>query len=158
MRLLLVLERRDVLRLTASIAFYEPLSNGMWATTAVWGRNDETGEDASNGFLVESVLDVRNNLVFGRVEAVQKSTHDLALEERGDDDFLVGKLAVGYTRQVRPFWGMVPGIGAELLVSAVPRKLEDVYGRRFPFGFSVFARIYPRSTKHEQPEHAGARH
>ena len=52
--------------------------NHNWANTFVWGQNYST-EGRSNSFLYESNYDFFKNALFGRMEQVQKNSHELAL-------------------------------------------------------------------------------
>lgn len=135
----------DLHRLTASITHDRRLANqGNWATTAAWGQNRSEHGDPSDAFLVESVVLVGGNNIFGRAEYVVKSGHDFALEGPAEEDtFPVGALALGYLRDLGSWQGLVPGIGARAAINVVGEDLEDRYGTRYPLGFVVYARLRP---------------
>ena len=104
----------SVTRLTASVMHGLPLgSGGHWATTAILGRNLEGEHERSSAALLESSLDLDGrNVVFGRVEYVEKTGHDLALPQELDErEFGVGSLALGYVRNFGPLGPVVPGVG-----------------------------------------------
>lgn len=138
---------RDQTRITASATYHQPLvMGGTWASTAVWGRNEEEG-DATNAFLAESNLNLgEGNLLFVRGELVEKTGRDLvletpALEERS---FTVGSVAAGYVRQFPALGSLVPALGARVTVSRVPSDLEPFYRSRSPVSFAVFFSVRPR--------------
>lgn len=140
--------RSDVTRTTASLTHHRILGQrGVWATTAAWGLNGEHGR-GSNGALVETVIDPdERKVVFARVEAAQKSAAALAIDLGDEVERWVGKLALGYVRQVSIRAGsgreVLLGVGMGVSVNAVPGAFERPYGGRWPLGFSVFLSTRP---------------
>ena len=136
----------DVRRLVASAMHGRSLgADGQWATTFVYGRNEEEGHDASHSVLFESeaVLD-RRNTIFGRAEYVQKSGHDLQIAGVDEDErFNVGAVSLGYIRELARGRGVTLGIGARGSVNVLPSTLETAYGSRAPLGGMVFLRLRP---------------
>jgi hypothetical protein len=135
--------RIDVDRVTASATYHRVLRPGsIWASTVGWGRNQETGGDATDAFLAETnlTLDERDTW-FGRFELSGKSAHDLAIVSPGV--FTVARLQGGYTRYLPAWDGLEPGVGAGLSAAIVPASLESVYGRRVNVGFAVFLTLRP---------------
>lgn len=138
-------------RMTASAMYHQPLSSGgHWATTAVFGRNVEGDHGGSNAFLLESNLDLDgHNVVFGRVEYVQKTGHDLVLpEELGDELFGVSSLVLGYLRNFGPLGPVLPGVGVRAAVNLVPSALESTYGSRTPVGGMLYLRLASAPMQH----------
>lgn len=136
----------DVDRATASATFHLPLADArVWATTAAWGRNREHG-DATDAWLLESNLELpAGHGVFGRVERVEKTGHDLALPApRLDEEvFAVAALTVGYTHEWATASAWRLGAGASLTVNRVPAELERFYGDTHPLGWGIFASVRP---------------
>jgi YHS domain-containing protein len=133
----------DVTRATASATYNSVFrANSVWATTVAWGRN-AAPDHASNAFLLESNLtfDDRDTW-FGRFEVVGKSAHDLAIGE-SPDSFTVAKLQGGYTRYLKAWDGLQPGLGASISGGLVPERLQLVYGSRLNVGFGVFLTVRP---------------
>ncbi len=69
------------------------------------------------------------DIFFGRAEVVQKSTHDLALDEI-DERFNVVKLQIGYSRFLAPRFGWRAGLGGSVSLGIVPDGLAATYGGR----------------------------
>ncbi len=135
----------DLVRLTASATYHRPLErNGLWASSIAWGRNREGGE-ATNALLVETELNLaERDLFFGRFEVVEKTGDDLVLPEEMEAlRFTLGKLGVGYVRQLAPVAGLVPGLGVGVTLARVPAGLEPFYGSRSPTGLQLFFRMRP---------------
>jgi hypothetical protein len=138
-------------RLTASATYHQPLSGGgLWATTAIFGRNVEGDHGATNAYLVETNLDLDGrNVVFGRAEYIQKTGHDLVLEAPLEEEtFGVATLAVGYLRNLGPLGPLMPGVGLRAAVNLVPEQLSPIYGGRAPVGGMVFLRLSAAPSKH----------
>lgn len=140
--------RTDATRTTASATWHRSLAmNGVWATTAAWGRNDES-DHTTNAFLIESNLTLADrDIFFVRGEAAEKTGEDLVLESPALDEqiFNVGSLAAGYARRIVNLGSFAALVGARASVSFVPRDLEPFYGSRSPAGFAVFVNLRPRA-------------
>lgn len=146
--------RVDVTRYTASAAYHRPLTaGGHWASTLAWGRNVEEGT-GTNALLFETSLNLaERHILSAHGEWVQKAGHDLALEDHDleDEIFPVAKAGVGYTLQLGPVMGWVPGLGAGVSMSFLPADLEPFYGERRPLGFVAFGSLRPDRMRMETP-------
>jgi hypothetical protein len=153
--------RIDVTRVTASATHHRALPrHGSWVSTIAWGRNREEGE-STNAFLAETNLSLaERDVVFARAEMVQKTGGDLVLgHELEGEVYRVGKIGAGYVRQLAPWGGLVPGLGAGVTVSLVPEDLESVYGSRTPLGLQLFFRLRPEPMEsHDAPAEPGMDH
>ncbi len=137
--------RIDVTRVTASATYHRALAEErVWASTFAWGRNREGGS-ATHAFLAETNLNLaERDIVYGRVEVADKSGGDLVLPEEFEErSFTVGKLGLGYIRQLDPVGGLVPGFGAGVTVSRVPDDLESFYSSTTLTGLQLFFRLRP---------------
>ena len=133
----------NVTRATASATYHNAFrTNSIWATTLAWGRNAEP-DHASNALLLETNLtfDDRDTW-FGRFEVVGKSAHDLAVPD-SPDSFTVAKLQGGYTRYLKAWNSLQPGLGASISAGVVPQALQSLYGSRVNVGFGVFLTLRP---------------
>lgn len=137
----------DIDRLTASATYHRTtLENVIWASTVGWGRNAESGGDATNALLLESSVTVRDrDAWYVRFEWAEKSGHDLAVAEHSI--FNVGKLQGGFTRYLSAWEGLTPGVGAAVSTGIVPRRLEPVYGRRFNPGLGIYLTLRPAAFR-----------
>jgi hypothetical protein len=149
----------DVTRVTASATYHRPsMEDGIWATTAAWGRNAEAGE-ATNGFLIETNLTVADrDSWFGRFELVGKTAHDLdvpnsVVHDVDDETFTVAKLQGGYTRFVNRWRGLKTGVGATASTGFVPNALQTAYGSRVNLGFGMFLTVRPAVMRMGQGLH-----
>ena len=125
-------------RVTASAMYGKKLGDdGQIATTFLWGanaRSDQTGLSHSGLIEAEAVLD-RRNIVFGRIEVVQKRADDLLLDVpqfnfAPAQTFNVGAASLGYIREVLPMKAATIGVGAMGTVNVVPQQLQAAYGSR----------------------------
>ena len=144
----------DVHRSTASLEYQLPLPpGGSWASTLVWGQNRAHGLVTSTQ-LAESSLDVDGrNVFYGRGELAQKTGQDLSLDDEAlaRRVFRVGKLALGYTRQVGT-GAMRPAVGGELSLNFAPLALKPFYGSATSAGFSLHLSIRPAAMGMATPE------
>jgi hypothetical protein len=137
--------RRTVHRTTASATYHKPFTTGgVWATSAVWGRNVEAGR-ATSAFLLETNINLAERNVFvARFESAQKTGEDLVLDARPEyatRAFLVHKVSGGYLRKFGSLRGFVPAVGAQLNISVIPDELKPFYGSRTPAGAALFLNL-----------------
>lgn len=143
-------EIRFLHKTTASAIYNKTFGDDRnWASTFVWGQN-YANRQFSNSFLVESNYDFSKNSVFGRIERVQKSGHDLVLDHSFDDDalFWLGSYSLGYVRDIVKDRGLDVGIGGMLTFNSNPATLSPVYGGTIHNGYQVFLRFRPSRMKH----------
>jgi hypothetical protein len=142
--------RLDVTRVTASATYHSVLEDeGIWATTAAWGRNEEE-DHATNAFLIETNLTLADrDTWFGRFEIVGKTAHDLDVPHSLIPDvdetqvFTVAKLQGGYTRYFATWRDLKAGLGVSASAGFVPGAVETLYGRRVNAGVGVFFTVRP---------------
>ncbi|HMU32704.1 MAG TPA: hypothetical protein PKC89_02450 [Pyrinomonadaceae bacterium] len=129
---------------TASAIYNRPFGKDKnWASTFVWGQNYGNGE-RSNAFLFESNFDFAKNAVFGRVERVEKSAHELVLDHSYHGPmYWVGAYSVGYVRDIYSQKGIDVGLGGMLTANSNPASLIPVYGGTRHGGWQIFLRIRP---------------
>ena len=141
----------DITRTTASATYHRLTSGSSWATTIAYGVNvgkeivvGEAYDTTTHAGLVESAYTSNDRHTwFGRAEIVGKPAHDLHAHEFLDAIFTVGKLEIGYTRQLAARRGMAPGFGAMFSANAVPAALAPRYSGRVAPGFGFFVTLRP---------------
>ena len=140
----------NVLRMTASLMYNRPLTNGNWAGTLVWGRNRTQGDgEVLNGYLAESTLRFRTrNYVWGRVENVDRTTDLLLGGKPGPPGFQEHFLArvqaytFGYDHDFDLIPHLATALGGQFTVYGVPNELHSLYGS-CPKGVVLFFRVRP---------------
>lgn len=161
------LEPGDLDRTTASISYNRSWSDGNWASSLIWGRNDED-HGVSNAYLFESTANFKDkNYLYTRIELGDKigllqenvfgragltdhhhqegnrsmdigSEHD----DLADRWFRVGAFTLGGVRDIVTDSRLRVGIGADVTFYHVPEGLKALYGSS-PTSFHVFLRIRP---------------
>lgn len=117
----------------------------QWATSLVFGSNRHEDHDPSASVLLESQAVLGDNTIFGRVERVTKSAHDLDIGGVPDETtFGVSAASIGYIRDFVRAGGVTIGVGARATLNFVPGELASAYGSRTPRGAMVFIRLRPR--------------
>ena len=129
-------------RTTASAIYNKKFSeNKNWASSFVWGQNYGEG-NRTNSFLFESNYDFYKNAVFGRVERVQKNSHELALPApHPEGNFWVGAYSLGYLREIYQTKDLNIGLGAQFTAYQNPAVLAPFYGGTNHQGWQVFLRF-----------------
>jgi hypothetical protein len=143
----------SVQRVTASAMYDHALGDaGHWAATAVFGANKDRGAALASSGLAEANVDLDGrDVVFGRVEVVQKTGGDLVLTAPlAETLFLLTSFDLGYLRNLGQLGAFLPGVGARGTLDLVPSGLEPFYGSRVLLGGIVFLRlaIAPMSHMH----------
>lgn len=138
-------------RTTASASYNLPLGpNENWANTFVWGQNNTTSDGKTQSFLFESNYQRERNTFYLRWESVEKSAHELVLDER--DHHLIPTVhagSIGYVRDIsRNKWVDI-GVGGQLTLQLWPDELDRYYGDGPGYGFQVFFRVRPSQLEHE---------
>lgn len=145
--------RTDVERFTASAIYHRTVGNGnLRATTLAYGVNSERAiipgdliHQTTHAVLLESSATAgERHTWFGRLEVVGKPAGSLHADEYIRQVFPVGKLGVGYVHHLKPWNGLLPGVGASVTASIVPELLAPRYGGRIALGLGLFVTVRPR--------------
>jgi Heavy metal binding domain len=143
-------------RTTASLIYNRALGpDSNWATSLVWGQNDDTHEGKTESVLIETNYQRERDTVYGRWERVEKSGHELVLSP-GDlnEIFPVNAISIGYVRDVSHGDKIDVGLGGQFTIDFWPDELDRYYGNGPGFGFEVFLRIRPSRHDHVE-QHPG---
>ncbi|HEY0050546.1 MAG TPA: hypothetical protein VGB68_14740 [Pyrinomonadaceae bacterium] len=139
-----------ILRRTTASAIYNKKfgDDKNWANSFVWGQNHGNGE-RTDAFLFETDYQFRKNSIFGRVERVEKSGHELALDEIDHDKiFWVGAYSLGYVRELYRNKNLNVGLGAQAGFYQNPNGLNAYYGGTKHQSWQIFLRLRPSAMKH----------
>lgn len=144
----------DVRRMTASVMYNRPLANGNWATTLIWGRNQDLGHpQIFNGYLAESTLRIGRQNLWGRIENVDR-TNELILGENpeppGFEEHFAARVqgyTMGYDHEIGHLPHLSIALGGQLMLYGKPALLNPIYGDH-PVGGVVFLRLRPVSPDH----------
>jgi hypothetical protein len=145
-------------RTTASAIYNLPLGQDTnWSNSFVWGQNDNTGEGKTQSFLLESNYQRRRDTVYARWERVEKSGHELVLEDVDlANVFPINAATIGYVRDLTHDSGIDVGVGGQATLNFWPNGLDRYYGDGPGYGFQFFLRVRP--SLHSHAGHAPAEH
>ena len=143
-------------RTTASLIYNLPLGNDSnWSNSFVWGQNNDTGQGKTQSFLVESDYQRGRDTVYFRWEHVEKSGHELVLNNAADTRvFPVGAYTLGYVRDLSHGNGIDIGLGTQFTINNRPDTLDRYYGDDLGYAFQFFLRIRPSKHSHGTYDHA----
>jgi hypothetical protein len=144
----------DIRRMTASIMYNRPLKNGNWATTLLWGRNQDLGHrQVFNGYLAESTLRIGRQNLWGRIENGDR-TNELILGENaeppGFEEHFAARVQAytfGYDHEIGRMPHLSVALGGQLMLYGKPAFLDQLYGNH-PVGGVLLLRFRPVSTQH----------
>ncbi|HUE62145.1 MAG TPA: heavy metal-binding domain-containing protein [Chthoniobacterales bacterium] len=148
-------------RTTASLIYNRALGpDSNWATSLVWGQNDDTHEGKTESVLIETNYQRERETIYARWERVEKSGHELVLAP-GDlnEIFPVNAVSIGYVRDLSHGNNIDIGLGGQFTIDVWPEELDRYYGSGPGYGFQVFLRIRPSRHDHsgmqmEKPSHS----
>jgi len=136
----------DVYRTTASAVYSKPLSKSNFLNvTALWGLNQSHASE--HAALLEAVWVLNGMAAFSRYEMVQKSVHELDLEEEAyghDALFSIHAFTLGVSHDILKSKALRIAIGGQGSVYFPAPELYSLYGRN-PVSGQLFLRIYPPS-------------
>jgi hypothetical protein len=155
-------------RTTASISYNRPLHNGNWASSVIWGRNDEEHSD-KNSYLFESSLNFRRrNYLYTRMELSDREgvladnifgrpgivrlpmlpvdAEDFELPEAFERAFRVAAFTFGGVRDFVNNEQVRIGAGADVTFYRKPTALTALYGRE-PVSYRLFVRFRPGALR-----------
>jgi len=139
----------DVNRTTASAEYSLSLrNNNSFNATAVWGMNKQKDENSEHAVLFEASYHLQKLALYGKYEYVQKSTHELNLDEAvyGDNLFNVNAYTIGANYDLLQLHKTLIAIGSHFTFYNEAQKLYDLYGKN-PTALEVYLRIYPSRMK-----------
>lgn len=137
----------DIQRSTFSVINSLPISKTKNLNTAlIWGANKKHDNHLEHTALLESALQLNKTTLYSRYEFLQKSTHELDLEDmfNGEEKiFPVHSLSVGFNQVFYQTFKTNFSIGGQITINASPEELHNLYGQ-YPVSGQVFLRIYPQ--------------
>ncbi|HWY40274.1 MAG TPA: heavy metal-binding domain-containing protein [Chthoniobacterales bacterium] len=138
-------------RTTASLIYNKRLGpDSNWATSLVWGQNNDTHEGKTESVLVETDYQRERDTVYGRWEWVQKSGRELVLSAiDANEIFDVNAVSIGYVRDLSHGNNIDLGLGGQVTLDFWPGELDRYYGGGPGYGFQVFLRVRPSLHAHD---------
>jgi hypothetical protein len=144
-------------RTSTSAIYNQPLGHDVnWATSFVWGQNNDTGEGKTQSFLLETNYQRGRDTVYVRWERVEKSGHELVLRNVDlAEVFPVNAATIGYVRDLSHGSGIDVGLGGQFTLDFWPNELDRYYGDTPGYGFEFFLRVRPSLHSHGGQQYGG---
>jgi hypothetical protein len=138
----------DLRRMTASVMYNRPFTNGNWASMILWGRNQSlTDKNVGNAFLLESTLRfLKRNYTWTRIENADRTNELLLGPNPLPPGFTeryftrVQAYTAGYDRDIGHIPHLSTAIGGQLTWYGIPDVLKPAYGAH-PVGVTLFLRL-----------------
>jgi hypothetical protein len=139
----------NINRWSASAIYSKALRNGSLNATALWGMNKSKDHEGEHAVLAEAAWMMNKLTLHGRYEWVQKSLHELVLDEAvfgHDAVFPVNAFTVGFNYDLFN-WGKTKfALGSQFSIYKSDERLNTLYGDK-PMAVEVYLRIYPSMMK-----------
>src|SRR5579872_38019 len=137
-------------RQTASVEYNQPVRNGGWTSTLMWGRVHKIATDTTlNSYLLESTLNfTQRNYAFARLELVDKD--ELFPQAAVPPVYRIGAYTFGGVRDLVQNRAGQLGLGADVTFYSKPGALDLAYGQN-SVSFQIFLRMRPgKSAEHRR--------
>jgi len=133
----------DVIRRTASLLYAREInSKSRIDVSLIWGQNKDGVAGAQNSFIEEAEYYISGNSIYTRIENVEKTRHELGIEDRGADKEFVGAYTLGYKRKLFNFAGLDLNAGLQGTIYSVPSDIQSYYGKS-PVSYQVYLSVIP---------------
>ncbi|HTH56946.1 MAG TPA: DUF2911 domain-containing protein [Cyclobacteriaceae bacterium] len=138
----------NINRTTASLIYSKKRTGDKLLTASlVWGYNDEGGDHQEHSILAEGNYQLKKTAIYGRYEAIEKSSEELQLfSVIGDQILSIQSLTVGLNQTIATWFKTSVALGAQGTLSFIPDVLNTFYGRS-PLSAQVYVRIIPQLMK-----------
>ena len=118
----------SVKRTTASATYQAAIKENPWQTTLAWGRNQKNPGDTTDGWLLESTIQIQRHTLFARAERVDNGELFRKGEPWHGRSFAINKLSLGAIHDFYKGDHVALGIGALVSRYDKPSTLDDIYG------------------------------
>jgi hypothetical protein len=130
-------------RTTASILHSVILGEKRHLTSSVvWGMNQLWEHRPEHSILLESNLQINKTAVYGRYEAIQKSAHELKIDQQPGELYLINALTAGASYNFLHAFNTNFRIGVQGSTFIVPSKLHALYGK-LPLSAEIYIHVLP---------------
>jgi hypothetical protein len=134
----------NVTRTSASVLHSIILDEKTHLTSAViWGANQKWEHHPEHSALLESNLQMNKTAIYGRYEFIQKSGHELNIDQNGADKlFPINALTLGTSYNFLHAFNTNFRIGIQGSAFFTPSELRGLYGR-LPLSAEIYIHVLP---------------
>lgn len=133
----------NVTRTTASVLHSIILGEKTHLTSAaIWGANQKWEHRPEHSMLLESNLQMNKTAVYGRYEFIQKSSHELSINNGLDKLFPINTLTLGASYNILHAFNTNFRIGVQGSAFFTPSELRGLYGK-LPLSAEIYLHILP---------------
>lgn len=133
----------DVIRRTASLLYAREInSKSRIDASLIWGQNKDGVAGAQNSFIEEAEYYISGNSFYTRIENVEKTRHELGIEDRPADKEFIGAYTLGYKRKILNFAGLDLNAGLQGTIYSVSADIQSFYGKN-PVSYELYISLLP---------------
>jgi hypothetical protein len=146
----------NITRTTASVLHSIILGEKTHLTSAlIWGANQQWDHRPEYSALLESNLQMNRTAIYGRYEFIQKSGHELSIDQNNSEKlFPVNALTLGTSYNLLHALNTNFRIGIQVSAFFTPSELRGLYGR-LPLSVEIYIHVLPINmnalTRMKQP-------
>ncbi len=134
-----------IIRTTASAIYNTRLNNNAaWASSFIWGENNQNLIGRSESFLSESTLDFSAFAVYARAEFVQKTDGELGITKNLNQKFWLGEFTLGIAKKFLLPDNLDLAFGAQGTLYGIPDNLTAYYGDRLA-SYEIYFSLQPQA-------------
>ena len=133
-----------IIRTAASVIYNTRLNNTTsWASSFIWGENNENVLGRSESFLSESTLDFSAYALYARAEFVQKTDGELGITKNLNQKFWLGEFTLGIAKKILLPDKIDLALGAQGTLYGIPNTLTPYYGDRLA-SYEIYLSLQPQ--------------
>lgn len=134
----------NITRTTASVLHSIILGDKTHLTSSlIWGANQKWEHRPEHSALLESNLQMNKTAIYGRYEFIQKSGHELSVDQNGSEKlFPVNALTLGTSYNFLHVFKTNFRIGIQGSAFFTPSELRGLYGR-LPLSAEIYLHVLP---------------
>ncbi len=134
----------DVVKRSASVLYSKKInSKSNIDISLIWGQNKDSFAGAQNSYLAEAEYYISGNSIYSRIENVEKTKHDLQIENNPSGLEIIRAYTLGYKRKILTFAGIDLNAGVQGTLYSVPKDIRNIYGEN-PTSYQVYISLLPK--------------
>ncbi|HKJ81315.1 MAG TPA: hypothetical protein VJ954_04780, partial [Ignavibacteriaceae bacterium] len=133
----------NVTRTTASALYTTTLFNNTnWASSFIWGENNDNAAGRRESFLYESTLNLKEFALYARLEFAQRTPGELGIKINSTEKDYVGAFTLGINKDLFKTSLLNVSLGVQGTYYGIPNTLKQYYGSNLA-SYEIYFSIQP---------------